>query len=524
MVKKSDGKMSFIKWMLMVNVLSILFVGLYLAVNTSVFVSIRTNDDYKEIATTACVNIAYMLDELSDGEYMYDSESGVLKKGDVEITDEAFEKAHEFNENIHHTVFWGNKRVLTNMKDAKGNSVVGTTLDDKKIINAVEKNGYFSDNNVNIYGAKYSVCYYPLKNGNKIVGYVFVGVNQEEANLNIIKDAILTSFITLGLALVILAIVSRLVSKKSKSFNEKLTFVSETADERRKNVSQLGNETNENMEQINVAIGQMSQAVTQQASHTEEIMRTMENFGNNLEVITNQVTDTSTVAKDSTSLVDELKTELMVLEDASKENSEEIINISGQIEDDNRAVESIGQIVKVINDIAFQITILSFNASVEAARAGEAGKGFAVVAESIKELSDKTQSSVDDITGIIEEVNRQMLSTSNASKQLIEKNQRVVETLAQTKEKISSVTEAFDKITVNVEQIEKESEQIVIAKNQVIVTLSSLAAASEENAAMSEQITATTNAVIDTTRRLKSEIGRLKVISETIEEVKKEFI
>ena len=38
---------------------------------------------------------------------------------------------------------------------------------------------FMEDNNVNINGNKYSVCYYPLKNGNKIVGYVFVGVNQE---------------------------------------------------------------------------------------------------------------------------------------------------------------------------------------------------------------------------------------------------------------------------------------------------------------------------------------------------------
>ena len=53
-------------------------------------------------------------------------------------------------------------------------------------------------------------------------------------------------------------------------------MVSETTNDKRSSVTYLGNETNNNMEQINLAITQMSQAVTQQASHTEEIMGTME--------------------------------------------------------------------------------------------------------------------------------------------------------------------------------------------------------------------------------------------------------
>ena len=88
-------------------------------------------------------------------------------------------------------------------------------------------------------------------------------------------------------------------------FDDKLNEVSETVGSRRKIVSDLGNETNENMEQINVAVGQMSQAVTAQAGQTQEIMETMEEFGNNLEVITNQVDSTSTVTKDSILLMDE---------------------------------------------------------------------------------------------------------------------------------------------------------------------------------------------------------------------------
>lgn len=518
-----NNKKSFVQWMIMMNLISIIIVGIYLGGNTGVFISIRTNDDYQEIAKASCVDFANMLDSLSEGEFTYDEETGVLKKGDFEITDAAFKKSQAFNENIHHTIFFGDTRVITDVKDDNGKLVTGTKLTDEKIINAVKKNGIYTANNVKIYGSSYTVCYYPLKNGNTIVGYMFTGVKQDEANGHILFDVIVTIAITIALAFIVSFVVVRLVKKKSILFEEKFNSISDTANEQKEVVSALGHETNDNMEQINVAVSQMSQAVTQQAGDTQTIMETMEEFGNNLEVITNQVDSTSSVTSDSMKLMSELQNELVSLENATKINSTEIVNIADRIEEDNKIVGSIGQIVKIINDIAFQIKLLSFNASVEAARAGEAGKGFAVVAESIKELSDKTQVSINDIAVIIEEVNSKMLATVDSSKELIVKNDSMIEALASTKERMNSVTEAFNKISENIDMIQNESISIVAAKNQVIETLSSFAATSEENAAMSEEIAATSNVVITTTADLLEEIDRLKIITEIIDGVKKDF-
>src|SRR5205814_5903127 len=62
------------------------------------------------------------------------------------------------------------------------------------------------------------------------------------------------------------------------------------------------------------------------------------------------------------------------------------------------AAQKIGDVLKLISDIAGQTNLLALNATIEAARAGEAGKGFAVVASEVKSLASQTAGATGDIT------------------------------------------------------------------------------------------------------------------------------
>jgi methyl-accepting chemotaxis protein len=94
-----------------------------------------------------------------------------------------------------------------------------------------------------------------------------------------------------------------------------------------------------------------------------------------------------------------------------KETGEEIRRLEGQ-------TARVGEITRVIADIADQTELLSLNASIEAARAGEAGKGFHVVAQEVQKLADKSSraaAEIADLVAVIKEVVERIAGQSAAT-------------------------------------------------------------------------------------------------------------
>jgi methyl-accepting chemotaxis protein len=113
--------------------------------------------------------------------------------------------------------------------------------------------------------------------------------------------------------------------------------------------------------------------------------------------------------------------------------------LADQVEQNNQKLEDVVKIIldinsktAVINDIVFQIKLLSFNASVEAARAGEHGKGFSVVAEEVGNLAQNTSKAALEITELLNS------SVAHVKKIAVETSEQIAKLVSLNKVKVSN--------------------------------------------------------------------------------------
>ncbi|MEK9969817.1 MAG: methyl-accepting chemotaxis protein [Ferrovibrio sp.] len=175
---------------------------------------------------------------------------------------------------------------------------------------------------------------------------------------------------------------------------------------------------------------------------------------------------------------------------ASGEVVQGVIAAMQQIE---QSAGRIGDIIAVMNEIAFQTNLLALNASVEAARAGEAGKGFAVVAHEVRALAQRSANAAKEIRGLID--------TSNGH---VRTGAGLVE---QAGLALAEVNAAIRGVSDIIAEIAAASREQATGLEQVSTAVTQMDEATQRNAALVEETTASAQALAHQATELAELVG-----------------
>ncbi len=245
-------------------------------------------------------------------------------------------------------------------------------------------------------------------------------------------------------------------------------------------IKRIIDQLNKMFSEINAGAAQVSNGSKQVANSAQFLAQATTEQSEIAERLSDTISDVSS----KTSLNAELAEKAAVLGGLIKENankgSDKMKLMVKAVEEINEASLSIRNVIKIIDDIAFQTNILALNAAVEAARAGEHGKGFAVVADEVRVLAKKSSDSARDTTSLISNSIEKTTLGVQIANQTNESLHEIVEGIDESSSIVSEIAQLSEKQIDDIEKINGAIEQVVDVIQQNSATAEQSAAASEE--------------------------------------------
>ncbi|MFJ2684326.1 methyl-accepting chemotaxis protein [Pseudomonas sp. NPDC087342] len=245
-------------------------------------------------------------------------------------------------------------------------------------------------------------------------------------------------------------------------------------------------------EELSAVTEQTSAGVTGQKVETDqlatamnEMVATVQDVARNAEHASNAAVSASQDARDSDIVVAQAIAQIGRLAD-------EVAGSTRAMSDLKLESDKIGGVLDVIKSVAQQTNLLALNAAIEAARAGEAGRGFAVVADEVRSLAQRTQTSTEEIEGLINGLQngtQQVSSALENSRSLTDSSVALTKRVGTSLTNISRSVSTIEAMNLQIATAAEQQSAVADEINRSVLNVREI---SEQTSAASEETAAST--------------------------------
>ena len=240
------------------------------------------------------------------------------------------------------------------------------------------------------------------------------------------------------------------------------------------NLNEMFAEIKDTASQVSIGSNELADGAQALAQGATDQAASIQELSSNLTLISEKTKESAETADKTAQLAETIKENAEI-------GARQMDEMMAAVKHISEASQAINNVMKTIDDIAFQTNILALNAAVEAARAGDAGKGFAVVAEEVRKLAGKSAESAKDTDAMIQNS--------------IEKAELGVRIAGETATSLSEIVAGINESTQLIAGIAKSSieqsnslSQVTIEIDNVALVVQQNTATAKKSAAASEQM------------------------------------
>lgn len=275
-----------------------------------------------------------------------------------------------------------------------------------------------------------------------------------------------------------------------KTVIDQIHLVSDNVSSQSEEMNRSAGEVKSGSEQIATTMHEIATGAETQATRTSNLSESMSTFISEVEgaskngyLIEQSTNNVMKITKEGNTLMESSKEQMQTIDYIVQEAVKKVQGLDVHSQE-------ISKLVSVIHDIAEQTNLLALNAAIEAARAGEHGKGFAVVADEVRKLAEQVSSSVQDITGIVKNIQTESSSVTESLEKGYQEVAQGTEQIEETGQKFVGIQSAVDDMVNNIKSISENLATIAMSSYDMNESIEDIAAISEESAAGIEETSA----------------------------------